>query len=49
MDSRIGDVRDLAHMKQVFEETQPEIVLHLAAQPIVRDPTKILCIPTRQT
>ena len=35
-----GDVRDLAHMKQVFEETHPEIVLHLAAQPIVRDSYK---------
>ena len=40
MDSRIGDVRDLAHMKQVFEETQPESVLHLAAQPIVRESYK---------
>ncbi len=33
----IGDIRDLEHLKEVFEETQPEIVLHLAAQPIVRD------------
>ena len=32
-----GDVRDLPHLKKVFEEFQPEIVLHLAAQPIVRD------------
>lgn len=40
MDSRIGDVRDLSHMKQVFEETKPEIVLHLAAQPIVRESYK---------
>lgn len=40
MDSRIGDVRDLDHMKQVFEETKPEIVLHLAAQPIVRESYK---------
>ena len=31
-----GDVRDFAHLKQVFDETKPEIVLHLAAQPIVR-------------
>ena len=37
MNSVIGDIRDLAHLKQVFEETKPEIVLHLAAQPIVRD------------
>ena len=35
-----GDVRDLEHLKQVFEEFQPEIVLHLAAQPIVRDSYK---------
>lgn len=35
-----GDVRDLEHMKQVFKEVQPEIVLHLAAQPIVRDSYK---------
>ena len=40
MHSMIGDVRDLAHLKQVMEETQPEIVLHLAAQPIVRDSYK---------
>lgn len=32
-----GDVRDFAHLKQVFDETKPEIVLHLAAQPIVRE------------
>ena len=32
-----GDVRDFSHLKQVFDETKPEIVLHLAAQPIVRE------------
>lgn len=32
-----GDVRDLEHLKQVFDEAQPEIVIHMAAQPIVRD------------
>lgn len=37
MDSRIGDIRDYAHLQQVFSEVQPEIVFHLAAQPIVRD------------
>lgn len=37
MTSVIGDVRDLAQLRKVFEETEPEIVLHLAAQPIVRD------------
>ena len=38
--SVIGDIRDLSRLKQVFEEVQPEIVLHLAAQPIVRDSYK---------
>lgn len=32
-----GDVRDLGLMQAVFNEFQPEIVLHLAAQPIVRE------------
>jgi CDP-glucose 4,6-dehydratase len=34
--SIIGDVRDAEKVKQVFREQQPEIVFHLAAQPIVR-------------
>ena len=37
MNSVVGDVRDLEHMKAVFEETQPEIVIHMAAQPLVRE------------
>lgn len=40
MNSIIGDIRDLDHLKQVFAEVQPEIVMHLAAQPIVRDSYK---------
>lgn len=40
MHSVIGDIRDLEHLKEVFGEVQPEIVLHLAAQPIVRDSYK---------
>lgn len=32
-----GDIRDLKHLQEVFAEAQPEIVFHLAAQPIVRD------------
>lgn len=40
MDSVIGDIRDLEHLKETFERTQPEIVFHLAAQPIVRDSYK---------
>ena len=38
--SVIGDIRDYAKLKKVFDEAQPEIVLHLAAQPIVRDSYK---------
>ena len=38
--SVIGDIRDLAALKACFDEAQPEIVLHLAAQPIVRDSYK---------
>lgn len=36
----IGDIRDLDHLSQVFDEVQPEIVIHLAAQPIVRESYK---------
>lgn len=32
-----GDVRDLGLMKRTFENYKPEIVFHLAAQPIVRE------------
>lgn len=32
-----GDVRNRKMLKQVFDEVKPEIVFHLAAQPIVRD------------
>lgn len=35
-----GDIRDYASLKKAFDEAQPEIVLHLAAQPIVRDSYK---------
>lgn len=37
MNSIVGDIRDLNHLKKVFEQTQPEIVIHMAAQPIVRE------------
>ena len=40
MTSIIGDIRDYKHLKEVFDEFQPEIVMHLAAQPIVRDSYK---------
>ncbi|MEF2837065.1 MAG: CDP-glucose 4,6-dehydratase [Oscillospiraceae bacterium] len=36
----IGDIRDMEALKAAFDKAQPEIVLHLAAQPIVRDSYK---------
>ena len=38
--SIIGDIRDYDSLKKAFDDAQPEIVLHLAAQPIVRDSYK---------
>lgn len=35
-----GDVRDFAALKAAFDEARPEIVFHLAAQPIVRESYK---------
>lgn len=40
MHSVIGDIRDLKHLKEVFEETKPQIVIHMAAQPLVRESYK---------
>ena len=31
-----GDIRDRKHLKEVFDKYKPEIVFHLAAQPLVR-------------
>lgn len=36
IDSHVGDVRNLAHLAQVFDAARPQVVFHLAAQPIVR-------------
>lgn len=38
--SIIGDIRDYESLKAAFDEANPEIVFHLAAQPIVRDSYK---------
>lgn len=40
MYSVMGDIRDLEKLKEVFRQVKPEIVLHMAAQPIVRDSYK---------
>ena len=36
MISILGDIRDLEKLQVVFTEHQPEIVIHMAAQPLVR-------------
>ena len=36
MTSIVGDVRDLAKLQAAFAEHRPEIVIHMAAQPLVR-------------
>jgi CDP-glucose 4,6-dehydratase len=40
INSIVGDIRDLEHLKAVFNEVKPEIVIHMAAQPIVRESYK---------
>ena len=40
MASVLGDIRDFDALFAAFQEASPEIVLHLAAQPIVRDSYK---------
>lgn len=40
MHSVAGDIADLPILSKVFHEAKPEIVLHLAAQPIVRESYK---------
>ena len=41
INSVIGDIRDFDKLKAAFDEAKPEIVFHLAAQPIVRDSYKM--------
>lgn len=40
IDSVICDIRNLSILEETFERVRPEIVIHLAAQPIVRDSYK---------
>lgn len=37
IDSRMGDLRDLPALLALVAEVRPEIILHLAAQPLVRE------------
>src|SRR5665648_781572 len=34
--SYIGDIRNLPYLQEVMMKVQPEIVIHMAAQPLVR-------------
>ncbi|GAB3709116.1 CDP-glucose 4,6-dehydratase [Spirosoma flavus] len=34
--SQLGNINDLAQLKQTFAEAQPDVVIHMAAQPLVR-------------
>ena len=36
IDHHIGDIRDLAAVRAVVEASRPEVIFHLAAQPLVR-------------
>ncbi len=36
MRSVMGDIRDLDYLKKIMKETNPDIVIHMAAQPLVR-------------
>ena len=38
--SVIGDIRDYGKLKSAFDEFMPELVIHMAAQPIVRESYK---------
>ena len=40
MTSVIGDIRDLSALEDAYVKCDPEIVIHMAAQPIVRDSYK---------
>ena len=40
MNSIYGDIRDYEQLEQTYKSADPEIVFHLAAQPIVRDSYK---------
>ncbi len=40
MTSYIGDIRDYKNLYNVLHEVQPEIIIHMAAQPLVRESYK---------
>lgn len=40
MSSFIGDIRDFDYLLKVIKQVQPEVVIHMAAQPLVRESYK---------
>jgi CDP-glucose 4,6-dehydratase len=40
VESFIGDVRNLDYLQDVMQKAKPEIIIHMAAQPLVRDSYK---------
>ena len=40
MSSFIGDIRDYDNLLKIMQQVQPEIVVHMAAQPLVRESYK---------
>ncbi len=40
-ESRIGDIRDMDRLLEFYERIAPEIVIHMAAQPLVRESYRI--------
>ena len=43
-DHYIADIRDLSTLTKIVESSQPAVVLHLAAQPLVRQATRVGCV-----
>jgi len=37
INSVVGDIRDLERLRRAFQDAKPEVVFHLAAQPLVRE------------
>lgn len=41
VNSQIGDIRDLKQLQTYIQKIEPEVIIHMAAQPLVRDSYKI--------
>ncbi len=41
VESRIGDIRDIDTLWEYYNRIEPEIVIHMAAQPLVRESYRI--------